>query len=271
VLYQEAELLVREELREPRLYFSILRAISEGSTRASDIQSRVRPNSARSDLTPYLHTLQELGLVSYLRPVVGGGERRGIWNIADPYLRFWFRFVIPHQTQLDIGGSHERIYRQAVAPQLDHFVSRPSFEEVCRAWVLERANAGAFGPVDRVGAWWGPVPAPTPENPRRQAEAELEIIAASGQRVRLAGEAKWSREPVTPAVLNHLRDLARHLPGADPTTRLALFGRRFATTTITIAREEGVLLVTPDDLYKASDAPAPTRYNGSEHPEGAPP
>src|SRR5262249_10952944 len=41
VLYQEAELLMREELKEPRLYFSILRAIADGCTRVSEIAARV--------------------------------------------------------------------------------------------------------------------------------------------------------------------------------------------------------------------------------------
>ena len=46
VLYQEAELLVREELREPRVYYSILRAMSDGLTRVSDITARVRGAAA---------------------------------------------------------------------------------------------------------------------------------------------------------------------------------------------------------------------------------
>ena len=45
VLYQEAELLLREELREPRRYFSILRAISDGCTRVGEITARVSRSS----------------------------------------------------------------------------------------------------------------------------------------------------------------------------------------------------------------------------------
>jgi AAA+ ATPase superfamily predicted ATPase len=109
VLYQEAELLLREELREPRLYFSILRAISGGRTRVGEIAERVRPLSAGSDITPYLHTLQELDLVEYRRPVVGPGGRRGVWQVVDPYLRFWFRFVLPNRATLEHGGDPERV------------------------------------------------------------------------------------------------------------------------------------------------------------------
>ncbi|MCC7106320.1 MAG: ATP-binding protein, partial [Chloroflexi bacterium] len=132
VLYQEAELLVREELREPRLYYSILRALSAGDTRVNEIRTRVRGGNGGSDITPYLTTLQELGLVKYRAPVVGGSRRRGIWTVADPYLRFWSRFVLPNRTRLEHGESASAVYSELVAPELDHFVSRPAFEDLCR-------------------------------------------------------------------------------------------------------------------------------------------
>ena len=104
VLYQEADLLMREELREPRLYFSILRAISDGCTRVGEITERVRPLSASTDISPYLYTLQDLGLAEYRQPVVGRAARRGVWQVLDPYLRFWFRFVVPNRAPLEAWG-----------------------------------------------------------------------------------------------------------------------------------------------------------------------
>src|SRR6266567_1482035 len=194
VLYQEAELLVREELREPRVYYSILRALSDGLTRVSDITARVRGAAGGSDLSPYLATLQELELVEYVRPVVGESVRRGVWTVSDPYLRFWFRFVLPYRNRLEHGADVERFYSDVVGPALDHFVSKPTFEEICRAWVLAQANTGNWSAVERVGAWWGPIPAPGPGQPQRQVEAELAVVGVAGKRVVVAGEAKWTRE-----------------------------------------------------------------------------
>lgn len=252
VLYQEAELLMHEELREPRLYFSILRAIAGGCTRVGQIADRIRPLSSGTDITPYLHTLQELGLVEYRQPVVGKGARRGIWQILDPYLRFWFRFVVPNRAALEYGGESEQIYRQVVAPELDQFVSKPAFEEICLAWVMQQAAADQLDgvrDVERAGAWWGPIPQPTPENPRNQAEGELEIVAVRGDRVLLAGEAKWTREPVGFGALNHLRDVVRHVSGVTKETRLALFGRVFDPRLEAAASAEGLLLVSSAQLY----------------------
>ncbi|HZS91417.1 MAG TPA: ATP-binding protein [Chloroflexota bacterium] len=245
VLYQEAELVVREELREPRLYFSILRAIADGCTRASEIASRV---GSRSDTTPYLKTLQSLDFVTYSEPLLGK-KRRGIWAIADPYLRFWFHFVYPHLSQLEHGASPERIYRDLVVPNLDHFVSKPAFEEICRAWVISAANTGDLGQFGEVGAWWGPIPHPLPTNPHNQIEGEIEVVAVRGKHLVLAGEAKWKREPIGFGVLNHLREIVAHVPGADKDTQLILFGRTFDPKLQTAAAAEGVKLVTVDDLY----------------------
>jgi AAA+ ATPase superfamily predicted ATPase len=248
-LYQEAELMLREELREPRLYYSILRAISEGHTRASDIGARVLMPGARSDLTSYLTMLQELGLAEYRRPVVGGAVRRGTWSIADPYLRFWFRFVLPNRTVLDHGADLQQFYRVTVEPSLDQFVSKPAFEEICRAWILFQSNAGLLPPIERVGAWWGPVPMPTPDNPRRQGEGEIEVVAAAHDRVVLAGEAKWTRRPVGFGVLNELRLVLQSVPGVDDATRVALFARSFDERLLAAAPAEPRTLVSVQDLY----------------------
>jgi AAA+ ATPase superfamily predicted ATPase len=245
VLYREAALLVREELREPRLYFSILRALADGLTRAREIAARV---GARGDITPYLRTLEALEFVAYTEPLLGK-RRRGMWAIADPYLRFWFRFVLPLQGQIEHGASAERLYREGIAPILDHFVSKPVFEEICRAWVAAAADSGLLSNLGQVGAWWGPVPRPLPDNPRHQVEGEIEVVAAQGTHLTLAGEAKWSHEPVGLGVLRHLREVAANVPGADADTRFVLFGRRFDPALQAAAAAERVLLIGVDDLY----------------------
>ncbi|HEX6668996.1 MAG TPA: DUF234 domain-containing protein, partial [Gemmatimonadales bacterium] len=165
------------------------------------------------------------------------------------YLRFWFRFVLPNRAQLEHGGSVERVYREAIAPALDHFVSKPAFEDICRAWVLDRVNAGDWSGVDRVGAWWGPMLDPTPDQPRRQIEGEVEVVAVAGKRVVVAGEAKWTREPIGFGVLNRLRQVARHIPGADAETELVLLGRAFDARLVEAADHERVTLIAPDALY----------------------
>jgi hypothetical protein len=101
-----------------------------------------------------------------------------------------------------------------------------------------------------VGAWWGAASAPTAENPRRQEEREVDVVAVgAGGRVAVVGEAKWSRAPIGLRALHRLRETARHVPGYDDQTRLMLFGRAFEPHLVTVAEAGGVQLVGPDDLY----------------------
>lgn len=247
VLYQDAELLVREELKEPRLYYSILRAIADGCTRMNDIATRV---GAHSDLTPYLKNLEALGLVAYRQPLLGK-SRRGVWAIVDPYLRFWFRFVLPQRGQIEHGGRVERLYQEFVIPALDQFVSKPTFEEVAQAWVMAQSDheVAILDRVSDVGAWWGPIPAPTPENPRYQMEAELDVVAVNRQTLVLAGEAKWTRAPIGVDVLNHLRSVVARVPSATTQTKLILFARAFDTELTATAAAQGVSLIDLEKLY----------------------
>jgi len=249
VLYQDAELLVREELREPRVYYSILRALSDGLSRVSEITTQVWGPGGGSDLSAYLSTLQELGLAEYQRPVIGPAVRRGIWTVSDPYLRFWFRFVLPYRSRLEHESNTDRFYADVVAPSLDYFVSKPTFAEICRAWVLAQTATLQLSAVERVGAWWGSVPSATPGQPKRQTEGELEVVAVAQNRVVFAGEAKWTREPVGLGILNHLRDVLRSVPGATSDTQLGLFAREFEHHLRTEGTHDNVQLVTPADLF----------------------
>jgi len=110
----------------------------------------------------------------------------------------------------------------------------------------DTADLPRFG---EVGAWWGSIPQPLPTNPRRQGEAEIEVVGAQGANLVLAGEAKWRREPVGFAVLNHLREVTAQVPGMNQSTQLVLFGRTFDPKLQTAVSAEGVKLITVDDLY----------------------
>jgi AAA+ ATPase superfamily predicted ATPase len=246
-LYTEAELVMREELRDPGVYFSILRAIEDGCTQHGEIVNRVRPPGDRQPLTSYLQTLEGLGFLEPAKPVVGTG--RQVWRIVDPYLRFWFRYVLPNRRRLERARDHTRSYAELVAPTLDHFVSQPTFEEICRAWVFDEAEDGRWGrPIDDVGAWWGKIPKPPPAPRNETVDREIEVVGVDGKSVVVAGEAKWTNAPVDFGVLNNLRRTLAHVPEVDERTRIVLFGRSFDPRLEAAAADEGVTLVRPADL-----------------------
>src|SRR5215213_92026 len=173
LLHEEARLLLEQELREASAYFSILRAIAAGQTRVSQITQRTGITGGTSQVSQMLETLGNLWLVDKQFPVtVRNPERskQSFYRITDPYLRFWFRFVLPAQGRLADEDGAQRHLDGRVLPQLDEFVSAPAFEEICQAWLRREVDAAA------VGWWWGKV-RETRGADLRDVDRELDVVA----------------------------------------------------------------------------------------------
>jgi len=113
-LYEEAEFLLREELREPANYFAILQAIASGRSKFGEIVNATGLD--KSLVSKYLAVLQRLEIVKREVPVtatVKEASRRGLYLIADNYFAFWFRYVLPNKSYLEAGFAKEVWKRSA--------------------------------------------------------------------------------------------------------------------------------------------------------------
>ena len=193
-LFNEPRLLLMEELREPRNYFSILRAIAQGHTRLNEIVQASTVEPATS-VARYLDLLQQLHLVSRRVPATEKRpekSKKGLYQIDDHFLRFWFRYVHSNLGALDLGLA-DSILEQRIRPDLDHFASM-AFEEAGRNYTARLAQAGQLSFIpDRIGGWWS-------------REAEIDVLAVSdAERSILVGECKWSVNPVGSGVITDLK------------------------------------------------------------------
>jgi len=244
-LFNEPRLLLMEELREPRNYFSILRAIAQGNTRLNEI-AQASGVGAVNMVARYLDLLQQMRLITRRVPATEfqpEKSKRGIYQIDDHFLRFWFRYVQPNQGSLDLGLT-DAILDQRVRPDLDHFVSA-AFEEACRHYIARLARQGKipFLP-EKIGAWW-------------QKESEIDLLAMSRtEKQALVGECKWSVNPVGVNVLDDLKQKAQVLLREGDITQLhyVLFARAGFTPALELqADEEGITLVTVDEIVRAEE------------------
>jgi len=232
-LYEEPLQLLRSEegLREPQSYFSVLRALASGRTRTGEIAGAIlRDTSATAKV---LERLAELGYVELLEPLQPTGPRaRGIWRIADPYFRFWFRYVFPNRSRLE-RGRVEEVHREIEA-DLDSYIGFV-FEDVCRTWVARHSEV--VPGADSVGSWWS-----------RRADAEIDVVAMRGRDYRLLGSCKWSRnagEDVIERLQTHRALLGPRAAQAE----LAVFARGFSKRARERAARERVRLVEVDELF----------------------
>ncbi len=97
ILSKEAEFLLREELNEISKYSSIISAVSAGRTRLGEITDFCG-FSERISITPYINTLERLGIIKKEVSAEKGGSGRGIYTVSDEFFRFHFTFVRPYQS-----------------------------------------------------------------------------------------------------------------------------------------------------------------------------
>ena len=69
-LYEEPGNLLKQELREPAIYNTIIKAIAEGASRMNDIKMKV--GEENSVVSKYLKTLINLGIVRKETPIRRG-------------------------------------------------------------------------------------------------------------------------------------------------------------------------------------------------------
>lgn len=94
------DLLVSEFGKEYGTYFSIMQLIASGKTTQSEIDSIIEKNTGA-----YLVNLEkEYSLIIRNKPMFSKPEsRKNRWSLNDNYLRFWFRFIFPSQSLIEMG------------------------------------------------------------------------------------------------------------------------------------------------------------------------
>ncbi|HWP62755.1 MAG TPA: ATP-binding protein [Candidatus Binatia bacterium] len=208
-LFDEGRDVLTLELTGTAIHFSLLAALSAApSLEWMDLVERSHVEA--STASRYIRILEDLQFVRTANPVFAPvGARRRRYRIADPFIRFWFRFVFPYQADLAAGLPPEVHYERNVAPFLADHVA-PAFEDVCRAWVRTQYAAT----TDTVGAWWGLARHDLRRRKVRSNE-EIDVVGARGDVVTVVGECRWQSRPMGRDVL---RDLVEYkLPALGQT------------------------------------------------------
>ena len=181
----EPLLLVGDVIRrETQTYQSVLKAIAAGLRTPGEIG--VSLDLPASYLSPYLKQLEALRLVERRIPATVPPERRATsrnsrYHLADPYLRFYFRFIEPNQELVEqdlVDVLWERIGEQFRA-----FVGATAFEDLCREWVRTQVRARRLPLIPQtVGSHWAP-------------DAQVDVVAVNWQdKAILLGECKWGAD-----------------------------------------------------------------------------
>jgi uncharacterized protein len=199
-LFNEGRVIVEQELREPRVYFAILEQLAGGAKPANEIGSNIKAET--NAVTKYLTHLEDLRFAS--RDVPFGADaaaRTGRWRLDDEFLRFWFRFVFPFQSDLESGLVPAALFDAEVGGEIAHHVA-PVFEQWCLQWLRTNGTADAT----KFGNWWGNAANEFRRTKERTTE-EIDAVGSMRNRVVVVAEAKWTTTQLTPAIV---RDVERY-------------------------------------------------------------
>lgn len=237
-LFREGEELLRTEFHQEALYASILRAVVGGEERPSDI-ARASGRHSADEIFDHLRRLQELHFLRRDVPVTEierPRTQRVLYRLADPYLRFWFRYVAPFQSFLQVGDTRA-FWDNEIAPTLDEFVARTAWETVCAQYLWRRLAQGRLSVrFANLGRWW-------------DGRDEIDLMGTWQRAITLAGECKWSRSPVDEGTLLALQQKTRGLPLAERPLWVLASRSGFTPALRRRAEQGDLLLLTPADLY----------------------
>ena len=146
ILYNEPGVLLREEFREPKTYTLILKYLSLGYNKQGELSSVT--GIEKGNLSKYLSVLENLRFIEYILPL--GRKKGGIYEINDQFFRFWFRFVYPNLSDLEMGLIDE--VNSRISPQLNAYYGK-QFERLVIDQIKTKEVSLPFTFTD-VRPWW---------------------------------------------------------------------------------------------------------------------
>lgn len=184
-LFEEPENLLKQELREPALYNSIITAIAGGASRSNDISTKVGIETSKC--AKYIKVLLDLGIVQKETPLTEKPGKKTVYAIKDQFFRFWYRFVPRNMTAIT-SGRIAAVYDKAIKDHLHEHMGL-TFEEICKEYLLYYADDLPFTLSD-IGQWWG-----TDKTTRK--EVQIDIVGKSADSNEyIIGSCKYRNEKI---------------------------------------------------------------------------
>lgn len=192
-LYEEPRNLLLQELREPAVYNTIIRAISNGASKLNVISTKAGEDGKK--ISKYILTLVSLHLVKKEFPMFNTQERNGIYKVCENMFRFWYRFVTTNNINIELGMV-DYVYDEKILPEIPSYMGT-TFEDICIQYMMRRNKAMELPfTFNNIGRWWG-------NNPVKKGQEEIDIIATS-KSAAIFGECKW-KNSVGMETLNELK------------------------------------------------------------------
>ena len=237
-LYEEPANLLKQELREPAIYNAIITAIAQGASRINDIA--LKTGQENSVVSKYLGTLIDLGIVKKETPVTEKIGKKTIYELADNFFRFWYRFVPANMSAID-SGRIQKSYANSIKKNLPDYMGL-TFEHMCRDYLLYYEKDLPIE-LNQVGQWWG-----TDNKNKKQVQIDIVGAPVEGDEY-IIGSCKYQNEKIGLDELELIREYAQVF-GKGKKYYYYIFSKGgFTEGLIQAQNRREVKLIGLDDLY----------------------
>lgn len=237
-LYEEPANLLKQELREPAIYNAIITAIAQGASRINDIA--LKTGQENSVVSKYLGTLIDLGIVKKETPVTEKIGKKTIYELADNFFRFWYRFVPANMSAID-SGRIQKSYANSIKKNLPDYMGL-TFEHMCRDYLLYYEKDLPIE-LNQVGQWWG-----TDNKNKKQVQIDIVGTPVKGDEY-IIGSCKYQNEKIGLDELELIREYAQVF-GKGKKYYYYIFSKGgFTEGLIQAQNRREVKLIGLDDLY----------------------
>jgi AAA+ ATPase superfamily predicted ATPase len=243
LVQDEPRLLLHDYFTQPGNYLSIISQVAQSVHSQKEIAKNL-------DLEPgtvghYLHTLVSLGLIRREVPATERQperSRKSRYEVSDPYLRFYYRFLEPQLAHI-ARGAYKAVW-QTIEHHWRAFIGSHTFEELCREWVYAAAETGhlPFLP-QHVGSHWS-------------ATEQIDVVALNwDEAIVLYGECRWKHnsslnEREVRKLFQQAEQMQLTTRSGNPLARQYVFFSRvsFTEPTQALAKSQKAILVDLDYL-----------------------
>lgn len=237
-LYEEPANLLKQELREPAIYNAIITAIAQGASRINDIA--LKTGQENSVVSKYLGTLIDLGIVKKETSVTEKIGKKTIYELADNFFRFWYRFVPANMSAID-SGRIQKSYANTIKKNLPDYMGL-TFEHMCRDYLLYYEKDLPIE-LNQVGQWWG-----TDNKNKKQVQIDIVGTPVEGDEY-IIGSCKYRNEKIGLDELELIREYAQVF-GKGKKYYYYIFSKGgFTEGLIQAQNRREVKLIGLDDLY----------------------
>ncbi len=174
--YNEVELILQNEVNELAIYNSILESIASGIHKLGDIALNIAQSV--QNITAPIAKLISLGIISKALPVTEENRARskmGLYFINDNFFRFWYRYVFPYKSYLELGNIE--FVMDKIKSSWNNFIA-PIYRSIATEYIDDRYKIGLEL------QWWDKT-------------SKIDIVAVSDNAILFAGDSFYSNKEVS--------------------------------------------------------------------------